>query len=288
MRCTFFYAGAASQRTMRSAACAVGACTRLPRREASSDRLKRSRQTSISSAASPCSSPRDQRRSRKAAPSVPAGTFGPFVAADGRSRGGKCKHDKKAPQECGCGAISPIDLSARTDKLWPSGVARAYPLGSGKSGDTEPARMEVRHGTNVHPRSELLLLGEGIGFPLERVTRINPAIVRPRAGNPDLSDTGDRGPANVPQHSDPRESRPSRTEPDDGSCSSDALRREVTPADGGHSSPALFIGALPTVLKQTMGVNNNGKLLLALSLPFINVLTFPFPRPIVTREIGPG
>lgn len=92
------------------------------------------------------------------------------------------------------------------------------PARIGVSGDTELARMEVRLGTNVHPRSELLLFGEGIGFSLEHVTRINPAPLRPGAGYPDLSDTGDRQ-ANVPQHSDPGESRPSRSKPDDGSCS---------------------------------------------------------------------
>lgn len=36
-------------------------------------------------------------------------------------------------------------------------------------GDTEPARMEVRNGTNDQPRSELLLHGEGACLCLEHV-----------------------------------------------------------------------------------------------------------------------
>src|SRR5262249_35483972 len=130
-------------------------------------------------------------------------------------------------------------------------VAEAYPLGSGSSGDTEPARMEVRHGTNVHPRSGILLFGEGTGFPLEHVTRINPATVRPGAGHADLSDTADRQ-GNVPQHSDPPESRPSHSEPDDGSCSSDTPRLRALNADTRSRRPLAVRTFPPRLIASTL------------------------------------
>src|ERR1700686_2828195 len=97
------------------------------------------------------------------------------------------------------------------------------PARIGNSGDTEPARTEVQHGTNVHSRSELLLHGEGTGFSLEHVTRIHPQNVRERTGYPGLSDAGDRS-ADISERSDTGEGRPSCTEPEDGSCSSDTPR----------------------------------------------------------------
>src|SRR5258707_9958058 len=103
------------------------------------------------------------------------------------------------------------------------GSQRAEPHRIGNSGDTEPARTEVQHGTNVHSRSELLLHGEGTGFSLEHVTRIHPQNVRERTGYPVLSDAGDRS-ADISERSDTGEGRPSCTEPDDGSCSSDTPR----------------------------------------------------------------
>jgi len=58
---------------------------------------------------------------------------------------------------------------------------------------------------------------------LEHVTGIHPPDVRERTGYPGLSDAGDRS-ADISERSDTGEGRPSCTEPDDGSCSSDALR----------------------------------------------------------------
>ena len=125
---------------------------------------------------------------------------------------------------------------SRLARSWP-GLTRAYPPDR-DSGDTEPARMEVRHGTNVHSRFELLLHGEGTGFSLEHVTRIHPQNVRERTGKPHLSDAGDRS-ADISERSDTGEGRPSCTEPDYGSCSSDTPRLRAlnagTLSGGGHS-----------------------------------------------------
>src|SRR5712691_8920686 len=113
------------------------------------------------------------------------------------------------------------------------------------------------NGTTIQPRSELLLFGEGARFSLEHVTRINPEAVRERARNSGLQNPGD-WPANVPQHSGSRESCPSHSNPDDGSCLSDAACLvQACTARAGHSARALlsfadFSQKGPTVFKKVL------------------------------------
>lgn len=89
--------------------------------------------------------------------------------------------------------------------------------------------MEVRLGTNTHPRCELLLFSEGAGSHLEHVIRIDPPPFHPRAGHPDLPYAENRQ-TNVPQHSNPRESRAACSEPDDSRFLTSAVMDP--PSDG--------------------------------------------------------